>query len=364
MNKWLPNTSQLAKWISEHTRSLVVRAALTACLLSCGVLVSLYLLRPWVSPQVESFSIDTPPLASLPPHEHTLGESLFDPGHGKSATSTYYIVQKDMWVTDISVHVNGAPHDILHHLLVYEIGPPRVECPGTTAMIGIFGTESPPTVHFPTPYGVFLPKGTRLFVGAMLHNPEPPEGRGDTYRSVSAGVTITGQTDHTNRSRMLSFHELPLTDTGNCVVGTIIPTFMVPARAHNYIKTSTTTLPSFHQETFTAPSDGIVLNFLIHAHPWDGATKGDLLLNAKEKGTFTWSRNTSDPFLWQVNGPHPLMEVAKGSRVSLSVTYTNETAVPLRDAMGIGAFYYWPTTHANILTDVWIPALLERIYGN
>lgn len=296
------------------------------------LIVSLGMVTPPTFPH--SIVLATEPLPILPPHQHGLGAAESDSGHGQYVSSQVYVVPDDVVVTGMAMSMHNAPSDILlHHLGVY------TNIPGNSAIAGFARDTHFKQFEFPAPYGVFLPKGTKLFLRAMLHNPEPPEGPGATYRDVSVEVRLRLAENPTRRDHHLLFHLLALGYPEEPGPETI-DTFTVPSATREYAASPVNT-KSLHG-VFTFPTDATVLGMGAHMHGWDGGREVTLYQNGSPIANYEAHASALSPWTWQSDGDEVVREVRAGDTFSLTALYDNNEPVPLRGAMGELGFYYYP----------------------
>lgn len=296
-----------------------------------------------------TLTILTNPIPSLPPHAHkadvTGVDSVLAPGHGKIVDSAMYEVPFDMWVTGVSFASRNAPRAILHHLLLLKEGYVNAQCPNRDEEIYTTGVDSRPSSIFPVPYGIFLAKGTKLYLNGMVHNPAAPRGPGGTYTNASIGYTLTYErAGHTNRFKPLLFYRLYLYDGEHCMDPLMakdgsVDVFTVPANAVNFVKKSPAQSENNQARmTFTEP--GVVLGVGAHLHEDDGGNKMEIL---KNDVVFTYLVPQSighQPWQWQMATTTNMFTVVPGDTISIQATYTNPYNFPLTDAMGhIGVFF-------------------------
>src|SRR5262249_52048457 len=115
-------------------------------------------------------------------------------GHGVDAYSPVFVPTEDLWITSIDVTLENAHATALHHLLLRTSTTSAIWCsdaPDPRIMF-IFAEDQMynPHVQFPSGYALYIASGTPLVLDAMFHNALPPIGPGNTYKNVSAHLTL------------------------------------------------------------------------------------------------------------------------------------------------------------------------------
>lgn len=327
----------------------VVSATLFITLLGvCGFLLYQHMQARLFIVTNKTLTILTAPIPTLAPHAHksdiTGVDSILAPGHGKLVESGKYVVPFDMWVTGVSFASRNAPRAVLHHLILLKEGYPNTQCPNRDEEVYTTGVDSRASATFPAPYGIFLAKGTRLYLNAMIHNPAPPRGPGGTYTDASIGYTLSYvRADH-GRYKPLLFYRLFLYEGEHCMDPLLaengsVDVFTVPARAVDFVKKAPPeTENNQARMTFTEP--GTVLGVGAHLHEDDGGTRMEILKNGKLFTSLTPHSIGDNPWEWQMATTTNTFSVVPGDTISIEATYTNPYDFPLIDAMGhIGIFF-------------------------
>ncbi|MEK7560847.1 MAG: hypothetical protein AAB539_02725 [Patescibacteria group bacterium] len=294
------------------------------------------------------FVIETNALASFPSHPHTpLKDKIFSAGHGVYLLSPVVAAGDDLWVTGLRWEVQNAPPHIVHHAVFQRIDRMDPVCPRSWEELF---TGSIDTIHtsvvFPSPYGIFLPKGTPLEVNVMAHNPVSPHGPGGIYENVSVRLVMdVERATVSRRHRRLEYRRLRLDDSP-CADPVTVETFVIPARsAHARFTAAQARNGPFHTAEYTFMSSGMLFGVGGHIHAWEGGESVGVFLNGDILASLV-SRQTADN-LWSWETPHIKLfrRVAKGDVLSIDATYSNPQAAPLVDsAMGQIGFYFAPDT--------------------
>lgn len=282
----------------------------------------------------------TRPLSVLPPHAHGINQkkndSLYDIGHGRRVESDIMEMQEDTWVTSLEVVTRGAPQSVLHHLVLFKLHSPNSQCPnrGYEELYTV-GADSYPSIRF-EPYGIFLPKGTKIYVSGVVHNPEPPRGSGETYKNVSIGYRMTMQRGSESMRKPLTFYRLFLDDIPYCKdmnpVTNIMPdSFVVPSNSKEYWKKSSGKEGDPSRLVF--PKNGVVF-FGGHLHPLDGGKELVVLLNDVLVATAIPHKSGLKPWEWSTTSLYKIYRVHKGDVLTIQARYENKTPYPITDAMG------------------------------
>lgn len=297
-------------------------------------------------PSSGTITILTHPVPVLPPHTHRADQegvdSLFDAGHGVTVTSDVLVTKEDVWITGIQNIANNAPASVLHHLLLQQVGTRDAYCANRPSELAVIGSDTDYKLSLPPPYGLFVPKGTRLYLSGMLHNPLPKAGPGKTYTDVSFGFRITYETNNPRRSVRMYYQRLNLDEGVHCEdgpgsTGSQDDRFTVPAGKQDFVFSSRTASSSDPgRYTFTKP--GLVFLEGGHLHESEGGKKIDLFLNDKLLHTIVPQRA---PVAWN-KLEVTTFRVRPGDTLSIEATYSNPFPFPIRDAMGIVGFLYAP----------------------
>ncbi len=304
--------------------------------------------------------LTTTELRSLDPHSHGPEDSVSDDHHGVMVTSDPITLTEDLWVYGIELEMVNAPKVTLHHLNVFRVFPiTPLTPPGRDATyIGYgevvsMGQETPSRLFFKKPYAVMLPKGTRLYISAMLHNPNPPKGPGDVYEHVAVKIRLTGNGYDPQRNQPLFIKRLILADADSKSG----ETFTVPSRTETYIKTGEGGPPD--QETsYTFPYDATIIRMGAHLHPWEGGKEIDAYINGEPITSFIPRHNGPNPWDWHTDYYGSTVHVKKGDTISFSARYTNPGDEPIVGAMGMFSFRYAPDPIASP------PSLFSTLFTN
>lgn len=298
----------------------------------------------------DTLTILTTPLAVLPPHAHkesaTGIDSVLAPGHGVLVESERYEIPFDMWVVGIEKKSDRAPLSILHHLILYKAGYPNAQCSNRDAEIYNSGADTHPTVSFLSPYGVFLKKGTVIYLRGMVHNPEPPRGPGGTYTGSSVGYTLTYERPSPKRSKPVLFYRLFLYDGLHCLVPEETVTsnadvFTVPNGAKHFEKIPDAETKN-NQARMTFTTSGTIIGLGGHLHPEDGGEKLEFLKGDEVIATIVPKQISA--YVWEslrIGNPDSI-RVTSGDTFSIRATYSNPYKFQIEDAMGQGAFFFVP----------------------
>jgi len=283
---------------------------------------------------------------TLAPHTHTSADRVSDNSHGLALSSPTVEVPEDMWVTDLEITTENAPQGIIHHMHLVRMEDEGADADAQYPLFA-YGQDTPTTIRFPSPTGIFIPKGEKLGIDAVLHNPIPPLGEGGVYKDVVITITLRGVPNGKDRNLPVVFH-LPrvfdeTTNSGRDA------TFTVPAGALHETFWSTNNPPDPVGTAHTFVEDGWIVHMGAHSHPWEGAERVDAYLNGARIKTYTSHRtDESIPWSWQTEGGIVLIPVRKGDVLTVSTTYSNPTNKPIVGAMGLMGVFYAPDPHSLI----------------
>lgn len=345
------------KELATRLRTLQVPPVVVAVFLCVLVLISALVLIFWAQMKPGLFTVGpssltilTEPIALLPPHTHkadvTGVDSVLAPGHGVTVNSARYTVPFDMWITGMSLEAKNAPRSVLHHLILFRAGYPNSQCPNRDEELYTIGADSRPDNAFPAPFGIFVKKGTVIYLNGMVHNPKAPRGPGGIYENVSIGYTLTYEHPSPKRFKPLAFYRLFLYDNERCQDPTValkqsVDVFTVPAGAKNFVKSANEELENNPARiTFTIP--GIVLGTGGHVHEEDGGEKIEILKGNDAVVTLTPHHVGTNPWQWEMGRVSPSFKVLPGDSFSIRATYSNPYDFPLEDAMGMGVLIFAP----------------------
>lgn len=310
---------------------------LALCIVVLAIGVSFYL---YVQPEKKQVTLLTNPIPSLLPHSHSADEveadSINDPGHGMMVNSEMFTFEEDSWITDIEVITKGAPQNVLHHMILYKVGSENPQCPGRAyEEIFTVGADSRPDAHYSAPYGFFVPKGTKVFVSGMLHNPEAPRGEGLTYHDVQIGYRLTIEPNGKTRTKELRFYRLVLEDTPFCrsddlqTLG-MTDTFIVPAEQNAYRKRTSDDVKD--PSRLIIPADGYI-RIGAHLHPLDGGREVRVYRNGEVLFVSHPEKYGDKEWEWRTLPSPRAYNVSKGDVLTLETVYENPHVYPIRDAM-------------------------------
>ena len=317
-----------------HVKS--INAALVAIILVCGAALLWYT----SSEQPSTIEILTTPLQVLEPHEHDTakGDTIEQKGHGVTVTSDVYTVPDDIWITGIEVEVNNAPQLILHHMQLFNLETKNELCPNYPGSIAAAGQDTPLLTLLPSPYGEFVPKGSRLAILGMLHNPAPPLGYGETYRDVTVGFKLH-VVQNGARTKKLTLYRVMLEDTPYCSIGDEAGTFTVPPHSENFTKESDDiTLPN--QTRLVFKKSGHIVLMRAHLHPWEGGKALEVRLNDTIIDTLVPEKVSDTPLRFITPGSTLRMfPFSEGDVISLKATYDNPHDIAETGPMGSIRFF-------------------------
>lgn len=285
-------------------------------------------------PVVLSIASDT--IAELHPHTHTEHDTVESAGHGVALTAQELYTTEDLWVRGIRAQVRNAPRVTLHHmnLLVF---PARSATHAATVFpefntpFGIsVGQDISETLTLPKPYATYIPKGSRIVLSGMMHNPEPPKGPGGTYTEVSVLVELLGIDFEASQAKPVRQLFLTLVDSKSPE----LDSFIVPPNAEHFTRYAGSA-DDTGRGTYEFKTDGMLVQLGAHLHAWEGGEKVDAYLNEKKIHTFTSRRTGKESWEWTTDQATILLPVRKGDVLSLSATYSNDHNEPVVGAMGI-----------------------------
>lgn len=296
-----------------------------------------------------SLTLLTRPVRALPPHAHDFTasnvDSILASGHGLVVESDLYVVPEDLWITGVEVLVKNASPSVLHHLILATPDAASAECPERDAEIYTVGPDSKDTNAFPEPFGIFLKKGTRLYLSGMIHNPLPPQGEGGTYENVSIGYRFTTERPSSRRAVPVEFHRLALENAPYCEeqdLRAAVDVFTVPPHSADFIQSSVHA-EGVNPTRHVFSQDGIIMGFGAHLHPMDGGKRIDMYVNGKPLASAVPVQISPKPWLWRTQltllGD---IRVHQGDVLTFSATYDNPNDVAIEDAMGQMVFFFVP----------------------
>ena len=283
----------------------------------------------------EILSISTETLPVLLPHTHTQHDSVEDMGHGVYVSAPEFTVTEDTWIGGIRVDVNNAPRSVLHHVNITAVRPVAKEDELSAkerflnAMRGIaVGQDSADAVLLPPPYAGFLPKGTRIQVTAMLHNPLPPAGPGGEYKDVSLTLHVFGVTFNPQEAKETASIFLSLADA----TSERGDTFTVPANTHNYVRDNKNAQDA-GRGRLVFPISGTIVGMGAHTHAWQGGRQVNVFLNDQKLHSFIPRLGGGGPWDWHTDYALIRAHVDAGDVITLSAHYENESSEDERGAM-------------------------------
>ncbi len=265
------------------------------------------------------------------PHAHWVGSDI----------ST--IIPMDMWVTAIRPVITNAPPDILHHVLLYELGAENTVCPNTFKSVREWYAASMNTMRapvvFPEPYGIFFKKGTQLAIEAMEHTAEEPKGPGGIYTNVEIAVDLDYvSAENGGRNRPLTFYRLRLDDTP-CSYPMRHEAFVVPIGSIPFIKKPNPEA-KYDGGRHVFEKSGTIIGMGANFWPWKGGKVMRAFVNGKEVASLSAVKREES---WGWNIPQYMKEVhvEKGDVIEAQMEYQNPYADKvIKDASGMLGFYF------------------------
>lgn len=321
---------------------------------------------PWVTEYDSSgqdlrrgntLTILTKPISQLPPHTHesdkSAVDSVYSAGHGVLVGSDTVEVPFDMWVTGISAISGSAPRSVIHHLILYKKGYPNPLCVNRDEEVYVVGADTKPETHFTAPYGVFLKKGTNIYLSGMVHNPLPPRGEGGTYKDVSVGYRLTYERDLSKRTQPLMFYRLFLSDTPHCInpretVSKDADIFTVPVSTTQF-KKEVEAGNKKDQARYTFTTSGYLLVAGGHLHPEDGGEEVRLYKNGSLLTTFIPVKLPDHPWSWVTLPKSVGIHIMPGDTLSIGATYSNKNPFPIQDSMAQVVLFMVPEDTASAM---------------
>lgn len=265
-----------------------------------------------------------------------------DRGHHEIVLSDVLATTEDIWITGMEFALENAPSSVLHHAQLIDLDSLSKTCghAGTPANLYNLGEDTLHTksVFFEEPYGLFVPKGHRLLLQSMFHNPEPPIGTGEDYYNVSASLNLSYEyAQNSERSRPLEYYFMHLDDE-LCNPKT---TFSVPANTMGFTKTADESLNQ-NPAVVTFDTSGEIRYIGGHLHGWEGGKFVDFLLNGKMIRRFEITPSSIPGMKWETPQGPDSIKIVRGDTVSLSAVYDNPGKDTMEGAMGIVGFYFAP----------------------
>jgi hypothetical protein len=275
------------------------------------------------------FSISTEAI-DVVVHKHAPEDTHYD--HMDWARG-HVVVPRDMWVTGLSTHVEGAPHGTLHnaYLMLEDENDPR--CPANPALIWSGGTVTTRTpMRFDAPYGIFLKEGQTLLLEAAFHNGNL-QGIGADHHDVTFTVEFEYEKSGAGtRTKPLRFSTI---DPTGCDRHRPIFTIAPYAQRSAYDSTQSPFI-------FERSADILAAGAHFHGSYDDGVTNTmRLFLNGKLLEEFNTTNitdgNSRNPLLLIGRTPIP---VRMGDALTMEALFDNPAKTPVYEGMAIVGFYY------------------------
>ncbi len=347
-----------------RTRLLVIAGASITLLCICGAYWihaehTARRMRGTFSVSGNTMTIMSAPIPVLAPHRHEVSDTQIDtvntPGHGVYVNSGTFTVPFDMWVTDINTVVEHAPLSVIHHLVLFREDRMDPICANRHEQIMVVGADTNTELNLPKPYGVFLKKGTKIYLRNMAHNPDVPRGTGETYRDVSLGLRLTFErATHTDRTSPVALYRIFIDDHPEyCTkpianLALLTDSFTVPPLSLNYTR-STPEGPKGVTGRYVVPVSGTLMYLGAHTHPVDGGGTVALLHNGTTIGSFTPALIGPEAWMWRTPNAPANIHVEPGDTITVRATYSNPHPLPVPGAMGMGVFVFAPAAHELLL---------------
>lgn len=289
--------------------------------------------------------ITTESVPVLYPHEHKVEDSVFNSDHHIRAISDTLVIQEDIWVTRFETVLENAPMAVLHHAGIILPGQKKRICPNSIRGREIFSVTpdmAASPIEFREPYGVFLPKGTSILLGALFHNPMQPFGPGEAYKDVSVSVVMDIQKDSpTIQKKPLEYYRMHVDDI-SCPGVVEEEVFIVPPGIEHFVKEGEER-NDLNSSRYTFSRSGTLVYMISHLHPWEGGEEVDVYLNGKQVTALVPVRTSSELWSWIIpHVPSVSTRVNPGDTLSITATYSNPNPVPVVGAMGMLVFYFAP----------------------
>lgn len=290
--------------------------------------------------------LETPTIEYLHPHKHEVSDTVHDHGHHVTVRSEVILAQEDLWITGFTFNMENAPYSTLHHAQLTDLDGVSNTCkdkglPNELLSIGE-DTLGSNTLQFDNPQGIFIPKGHRLEMFAMFHNPEPPVGFGGDYYDVSAKLELTYElAKESDRHVPLRHYHLHLDDRA-C---TGLYTFAVPPETTDFkrVPQYTDNDPAIVQ--FEEPGEIVYIGG--HLHGWEGGKLLEFLKNGESIRQYETKRSDRSDMKWETPHHRESIKIEAGDVVSISATYDNPGPETVTGAMGIISFYFAPDVTLN-----------------
>ena len=279
----------------------------------------------------KAFVVETEPL-ELPGHTHIPG---VDTEYEHSLFSySAFVATDDLWIEEFESEVVNAPDAILHHGEIRYADRPDQDCPYSPD--GTFHTQEPiwftPNFNlikqfiYPKPYGVYIEKGTRLFLAGMFHNPDPSQN----YSDVFLRLTVRGKKGVRPDAEHRSVRYFRVVSE-KCIRG---DTFTVPSHTRDFIHKR-------QKGPFLMPESGTIVLLYPHFHFWDGGKFMAVSLNDEPLWKFYPPKEGSIFFIPDPENP-PSLKVKKDDALDFYAVYDNLKNIPNPDVMATVIFLLAP----------------------
>lgn len=274
------------------------------------------------------FVLETEPRTLLG-HMHRRGiDAEIDHALFSSQTLT---IPHDFWIEDIQSEVLGAPESMVHHGELMYTDKSDHECPSSPD--NTVQTKEPvwfvsnfnlnKNFTFPKPYDVFIPRGTRLTLVGMFHNPTE-----QSYPDTTLRLTIRGKKDikPDAQHRHVAYYRI-VSET--CIRGN---TFTIPPRTSNFVRKR-------QKEPFVMPESGTAIMLYPHFHYWEGGLSQTISVNGVEVWKFSRpDKDGSHTYVFDSENPVSFA-LKKGDILDFATRYRNESDHPNLDAMAAFTFF-------------------------
>ena len=314
--------------------------------LAVAFLLYFFLYGQGVLKESEQVVLETAHLKELKPHVHENGASAADQSHHVYMLSPVYTAPSDMWISHLSFELFNASDTVVHHVSLLDHSQPHQTCaslPFKQLFILAQDTMHHPFMEFPAGTGMLVKKGDRIQLSAMIHNPEPPLGPGETYHNVYGRLTLKLRPE-SERNGLKEIHPYLLhLDDEPCVIRepdqSDAYVFAVPSHTHNYVFSGTHQPNDPSILTFKNPSTIIYIG--AHLHGWQGGKKLFVEKNSKEFLTFETRLSKDHSYRYDIPYYPTNLKMNAGDTLSIKALYENLSDVETRGAMGdLGIYYY------------------------
>lgn len=272
------------------------------------------------------FTISTKPV-DIPSHVHSPEDTHYD--HAVWADGEFRIPE-DVWMTAFSTFI---PDMVFppHSFFITTNNAQDPWCPEYPAYIYAAGTVTGKRkLELPSPYGIFLERGTVLRLLAMFHNSD-----GRLYPAVQFSVFAEYEPAfRTTREKRVSKY---VVSASGCDRSR--PLFPLPPQSYNITKTSKG-LP------FVFSQPGVILRMGAHFHGSyaEGVENTiHIVLNGEKIDTFV-TKNVGDDE--QRNPPLLLgktpFRIQEGDKLWIEVVFNNPEREIVPEAMALVGFYFIP----------------------